>query len=499
MPHFDNLIIGAGLSGISAAYYLKTQCPKRSFAILERRAGIGGTWDLFKYPGIRSDSDMHTLGFAFKPWTDEQSIADGDRIMSYLAETVDQYGLREKICFRRTLLSADYDEQRAVWVLIIHNQETGATEPWTCRFLNLCTGYYDFDEGHDPAFKGREQFQGQIIHPQFWPEDLDYDGKRVAVIGSGATAVTLVPAMAEHAGHVTMVQRSPSYVISVPGQDKIAIALRKWLPPKAAYNMVRWKNVLINLLFFQWARKNPGPARRFLLKKMKKDLSPECIEQHFTPSYNPWDQRLCAVPDSDMFTAINEGRASIVTDHIAAFTSNGLKLQSGGEIEADIIVTATGLKLNAFGNAALSINGKPLRSGELMTYKGMMFANVPNIAVTTGYTNSSWTLKADLVSQYIARLMSYMDERDLVECMPVLNDPAAEKEDVIDFTSGYVTRARDILPKQGKRPPWRLAQSYPRDIARMRFGRIDDEVMRFRRADELVQAEQAPPTPAAAE
>ena len=485
MPHFDNLIIGAGLSGVSAAYYLQDQCPNRSFAILERRPRLGGTWDLFRYPGIRSDSDMHTLGFAFKPWTDRQSIADGDRIMSYLHETVDDFGIREKISYNRTLVSADYDSGRALWVLKVRHDDEGRDVEWTCQFLNLCTGYYDYDEGHAPYFQNQEHFEGEIVHPQFWPDGFDYGGKRVVVIGSGATAVTLVPAMATDAEHVVMLQRSAGYVMSVPGEDKLAIGLRRALPPKWAYGIVRWKNVLINLLFFRWARKYPGRTKRFILKKMGEELPKDYIEQHFNPTYNPWDQRLCAVPDGDLFEAIRDGRASVVTGHIDRFTPKGVRLTSGEELQADIIITATGLKLNTFGNAALSVDGAPLVSGDLMTYKGMMFGNVPNLAVTIGYTNSSWTLKADLVSQYIARMMNFMDDRGLAECMPVLGDPSMEKEDIIDFSSGYVQRASAILPKQGKRKPWRLAQNYALDISRMRFGKIDDDVMRFRHRDDL--------------
>ncbi|QTD57089.1 flavin-containing monooxygenase [Parasphingorhabdus cellanae] len=486
--HFDNLIVGAGLSGISAAHYLQKRSPHRSFAILERRADIGGTWDLFKYPGIRSDSDMHTLGFAFKPWVGAKAIADGPDIMAYLHETVDELALREQIAFHRSVLSADYDSARAIWTLAIQNGITSQTETWTCNFLHLCSGYYDYDEGHTPSFDGQDKFKGQIVHQQFWPQDLDYAGKRVVVIGSGATAITVVPAMAETAGHVVMLQRTPSYVVKLEAKDAFANRLRKWLPGKLAYALTRWRNVLANLVSYRLARRYPERAKKFLLKEMRKHLPREIVTQHFTPSYDPWDQRVCVVPDGDLFTAIREKRASVVSDHIAHFTEDGIMLASGEMLHADIIVLATGLKLNVFGGAKLSRDGKPIVSGDLMTYKGMMFGGVPNLAVTTGYTNSSWTLKADLVSEYIGRLMTYMDKRQYVECAPMLNDPNMDRENAINFTSGYVQRASHFLPKQGSRWPWKLAQNYALDIRQLRFGKLDDGVMQFRQRAELTEA-----------
>lgn len=486
--HFDNLIIGAGLSGISAAHYLKKRCPGRSFAILERRAGIGGTWDLFKYPGIRSDSDMHTLGFAFKPWVGAKAIADGSDIMAYLKETVEELALDEKVAFHRTLVAADYDSAKAIWALTIRNEATSQTETWTCRFLHLCSGYFDYDEGHVPTFEDQDLFDGQIVHQQFWPEDLDYAGKRVVVIGSGATAITVVPAMAEKAGHVVMLQRTPSYVVKLPAKDAFANRLRKWLPSGMAYAVTRWRNVLANLISYRLARRYPKQAKSYLLKEMGKHLPREYVTQHFTPSYDPWDQRVCVVPDGDLFKAITEKRASVVSDRIERFTKEGIALTSGELLSADIIVLATGLKLNVFGGASLSLDSEAVVSGDLVTYKGMMFGGVPNLAVTTGYTNSSWTLKADLVSEYIGRLMVYMDERGYVECAPVLDDPEMGRENAINFTSGYVQRAAHFLPKQGERWPWKLAQNYALDIRQLRFGKLDDGVMRFRRCRERVKS-----------
>ncbi|MEP2103821.1 MAG: NAD(P)/FAD-dependent oxidoreductase [Parasphingorhabdus sp.] len=486
--HFDNLIIGAGLSGISAAYYLKKRSPRRSFAILERRDAIGGTWDLFKYPGIRSDSDMHTLGFAFKPWVGAKAIADGPDILAYLQETVDELALDEKIIFHHSLISADYDSASAMWKLTIQKAGASEAETWTCSFLHLCSGYYDYDEGHAPAFEDQEAFEGQIVHQQFWPDDLDYADKSVVVIGSGATAITVVPAMAKTAGHVVMLQRTPSYVVKLPAKDAFANRLRKWLPNRLSYAITRWRNVLANLISYRLARRYPKQAKDHLLKDMQKHLPREYVEQHFTPEYDPWDQRVCVVPDGDLFQAIREKRASVVSDQITGFTKEGIALASGELLRADIIVLATGLKLNVFGGAKLSLNGKPIHSGDLVTYKGMMFGGVPNLAVTTGYTNSSWTLKADLVSEYVGRLMTYMDDNQYAECAPVLDDPDMGRENAINFTSGYVQRASHFLPKQGDRWPWKLAQNYALDIRQLRFGKLNDGVMLFRRHEDLGKA-----------
>ena len=489
--HFDNLIVGAGLSGISAAYYLSKRCRERSFAILERRENIGGTWDLFKYPGIRSDSDMHTLGFAFKPWTAEKAIADGPDIMHYLQETVDECGLRPSINFGRKLLSANYDSSNARWMLSVVVEQTQKKEIWSCNFLHLCSGYYDYDQGHAPRFEGQDNFDGEFVHPQFWPSDLNYEGKRVVVIGSGATAVTLVPAIAEKARHVVMLQRSPTYVVAQPARDKFANSLRRFLPASWAYGMVRWKNILMNTLTFNWARKYPESTKKYILNELEKHLPEEYVRTHFSPSYNPWDQRICVVPDADMFRAISQDTASVVTDHIKRITASGIELQSGDCIDADIIVSATGLKLNSFGNAELSVDGEKLNSGELLTYKGSMFANVPNLAVTFGYTNSSWTLKADLTSEYVAKLMKYMYIRDYAECVPVLAGEDVVEEDALEFTSGYVLRAQSILPKQGHRKPWRVAQNYFVDRFQLRRGKINDGVLRFRKHGEIPSCHRA--------
>ena len=483
--YFDNIIVGAGLSGISAAYYLKKRVPNRSFVILEMRSDIGGTWDLFKYPGLRSDSDMHTLGFAFKPWADPKAIAGGPAIMRYLHETVEEFGLRGHMLFNRRLLSATYDSDRAVWRLSVLSKENGEQETWECNFLHACAGYYDYDEGHDPPFQGSDIFEGHIVHQQFWPENLDYTDKRVVVIGSGATAVTIVPIMAETARHVIMLQRTPSYVYDIPARDAFANLLRRILPSKWAYGLIRWRNVIYNLVSFNWIRKNPARAKDMLLKAISRNLPRNVVAEHFTPNYNPWDQRICAVPDGDLFDAINQKRASVVTDHIERFTQTGIQLKSGDHLDADIIVKATGLKLNFMGGAALSVDGEAVNSGELLTYKGMMYSDVPNLAVTFGYTNSSWTLKADLTSEYVARPVNHMDRVGAVECVPVRDDRAMSEEEILSFTSGYVQRAKDIMPRQGTRKPWKLDQNYALDIFQLRFGKIDDGVMRFRTRDEL--------------
>jgi monooxygenase len=478
--HLDVLIVGAGLSGIGAAYHLQQGHPHRSYAIFEGREDLGGTWDLFRYPGIRSDSDMHTLGYRFKPWTAEKSITDGESILHYIRKTAREHGIEEKIRFRHRVVRAEWSMAESRWTVEAERTDTGETVRATCDFLWICSGYYRYDEGYTPEFEGRERFAGQIIHPQHWPADADYAGKRVVVIGSGATAVTLVPALAERAAHVTMLQRSPTYIVSLPAEDRIANTLRRFLPDRAAYALVRWKNVLLQMLVYQISRRRPEAIRRMVRRGVERNLPPGYdIDTHFKPRYNPWDERMCLVPDGDLFEAISEGRASVVTDRIKTFTESGLELESGAELEADVIVTATGLNLLFLGGLRLAVDGSEVQLPQTMTYKGMMLGGVPNFAFTTGYTNASWTLKADLVSEYVCRLLSHMDANGYRRCVPEATDPSIVEQPLLDFTSGYVLRSLDLFPKQGSKVPWRLRQNYILDVPAIRFGSIDDGAMRF--------------------
>ena len=483
--HVDVILVGAGLSGIGAAWHLQHRCPGRSWLILEAREAIGGTWDLFRYPGIRSDSDMFTLGYAFRPWTEAKAIADGPSILDYVRRTAAESGIDRKIRFRHRVKRADWSSAEARWTVEAVREDSGETVRLTCNFLHMCSGYYDYARGHDPAFPGQERFAGRIVHPQFWPQDLDYRGRKVVVIGSGATAVTLVPAMAEQAAYVTMLQRSPTYIVSRPSRDAIADTLRKLLPAKLAYALVRWKNVLLQLLFFHLARKRPAKVKTKLLKLVRDELGDEYdVATHFTPRYNPWQQRLCLVPDADLFVAIREGRASVVTDEIETFTEKGLKLASGAEIEADIVVTATGLKVQLLGEVAFTIDGAPCDFSRCLTYRGMMFSDVPNLAFSFGYTNASWTLKADLTALYLCRLLNHMAKTGCAVAVP-RRDPGVEEAPFIDFTSGYVQRALAALPKQGSRRPWKLHQNYALDLAALRLGRVDDGTLAFLRCGEV--------------
>jgi monooxygenase len=476
--HFDVLIVGAGLSGIGAAHHLQTECPGKTFAILEARESIGGTWDLFRYPGIRSDSDMLTLGYSFRPWKEAKAIADGPSILSYVRETAAESGIDRKIRFGHRVIAARWSTGDARWTVEVERE--GETAEITCGFLHVCSGYYRYDQGYTPDFAGTDRFQGRIVHPQFWTEDIDYAGKRVVVVGSGATAVTLVPAIAKSAAHVTMLQRSPSYVISLPAEDPIARLARRLLPARAAYSVLRWKNVLLTMISFQLSRRRPRIARALIRKGLERRLPPGYdIDTHFKPRYNPWDQRLCLVPDGDLFEAIREGRATVVTDRIETFTENGLQLESGAELDADLIVTATGINLLALGGIQIAVDDREIRFPETMTYKGMMFGGVPNLAVSLGYTNASWTLKCDLTCEYVCRLLNHMDARGYVSCTPRNRDPSITEEPLIDFSSGYVQRSIDQFPKQGSRTPWRLHQNYARDILMLRFGAIEDGAMEF--------------------
>jgi cation diffusion facilitator CzcD-associated flavoprotein CzcO len=480
--HVDVLIVGAGLSGIGAACHLQQRCPSKSYAILESRETIGGTWDLFRYPGIRSDSDMYTLGYVFKPWRDAKSIADGSSILRYIEETAVEHGVQGKIRFGHRAVRAEYDSASCRWTVHAQAGEAGEAVTLTCSFLFMCTGYYRYDEGFSPRFEGQERFGGQIVHPQHWDESLDYAGKRVVVIGSGATAITLVPAMAEKAAHVTMLQRSPSYVVSLPSEDPIAGWLRRWLPVRVVYPLVRWKNVLLTMASFQISRRRPALMKR-LVRKRQEALLPEGydIDTHFTPNYDPWDQRLCLVPNGDLFDVLGDGRASIVTDHIDTFTETGIRLRSGEELQADVIVTATGLNLLALGGIELAVDGREIVLGETMSYKGMMLSGVPNMALAVGYTNASWTLKCDLTCEYVCRLLQHMDRHGYAQCVPDNSDPSVQRLPFIDFSSGYVQRAIASFPKQGSKSPWRLYQNYALDIVTLRRGSVQDEAMRFSR------------------
>jgi cyclohexanone monooxygenase len=477
--HLDVLVIGAGLSGVGAAYHLQTRCPRRSYAILEGRGAIGGTWDLFRYPGVRSDSDMYTLGYRFRPWTGAQAIAEGPQILRYIRETADEAGIVRNIRFGHAVRRAEWSSADACWTVEAERLADGAAVRWRARFLFVCSGYYSYAEGHRPEFPGEAEFGGVRVSPQFWPEGLDVAGKRVVVIGSGATAVTLVPALAEQAAHVTMLQRSPTYVVSRPRRDRVARWLQRVLPGRAAYALARWKNVLIGSFFYRLARRRPEQVKKRIVAMAAEQLGPDVDAQaHFSPRYKPWDQRVCLIPDGDLFGAIRSGRASVVTDTIDRFTATGVRLASGTTLEADVVVVATGLKLNVLGDIALTVDGRACRPAEQMVYKGMMLSDVPNLALCFGYVNASWTLKADLTSEYVCRLLRRMDRRGAAIVVP-RRDPTVGVEPFLSFTSGYVQRASGLLPKQGDRRPWQVHQSYFADLLALRFGRLDDGVLRF--------------------
>ncbi|MDJ0921250.1 MAG: NAD(P)/FAD-dependent oxidoreductase [Henriciella sp.] len=481
---FDVLIVGAGLSGIGAAYHLGQRCPGKTYAILEAREASGGTWDLFRYPGIRSDSDMHTLGYNFKPWEEQKAIADGPNILKYVRETAAENGIDAHIRYQNKVVAASWDSDQALWTVEVEVEGQAQKQKLTCRVLHMCSGYYKYEAGYTPEFEGREAYKGTFIHPQHWPEDLDYTGKTVLVIGSGATAMTIVPAMAETAGHVTMLQRSPTYVVSRPAEDKWANRLRRILPGKLAYGLTRWRNVLFQLFFFNMARKRPEKVKDRIVGMVKEELGPDYdVEKHFVPKYNPWDQRLCLVPDSDLFNAIKEERASVVTDHIDRFTEKGILLKSGETLEADIIVSATGLDLQFLGGMDVYVDGRKIEPKEHINYKGCMISDVPNLVTVFGYTNASWTLRADLTSEFMCRLVNLLDRENYVEARPVAEGVEAD-EDFLDFSSGYVQRAVDRFPKRGTKQPWVLNQNYAKDILLMRHGALEDGVLVFRRAHE---------------
>ena len=477
----DVIIVGAGLSGIGAARALTNSCPDKRYLVLERRNAMGGTWDLFRYPGIRSDSDMYTLGYSYKPWTGRKAIADGADIKRYIEEIADESGVVHNIRYGHQVIAADWSSEQALWTLQV--RVTGkdgrvSDERLQTRFLAMCSGYYSYDEGYRPAFPGEADFSGQIIHPQFWPENLDCQGKRVVVIGSGATAVTLVPALAEQGAQVTMLQRSPSYVVSRPLVDGIAQNLQKWLPLPLAYRLTRWKNVLLGQYFYRMARNKPERTKAYLLHLLQREIGSDVDIRHFSPSYNPWDERVCAVPDGDLFHLLRARQVEIVTDTIECFTDKGIRLNSGAELSADIIVTATGLKMNVLGDARLSVDGEPVRTADHMAYKGMLLSDVPNMVLTFGYTNASWTLKAELTANYMTRLLRHMDRKG-VRTVVARRDPGVREQPFLKFTSGYVQRAADILPKQGDKPVWQVSQNYLKDKYIIQYGKLDDGVLHF--------------------
>jgi cation diffusion facilitator CzcD-associated flavoprotein CzcO len=481
--YFDVVIVGAGLSGIGAACHLQHKSPGKSYVILEGREAIGGTWDLFRYPGIRSDSDMHTLGYNFKPWKESKAIADGPAILKYIKETATEHKVDDHIRYGHCVVKASWSTEDACWEITVRKAGSDVTESVRCNLMLMCSGYYNYQQGYLPEFEGRERFGGQVIHPQFWPDDLDYAGKKVVVIGSGATAMTLVPAMAEDVEHIVMLQRSPTYVISFPDEDIVANILRVILPEKWAYAITRWKNIKFQQWMYGQTRKRPETVKRLLLRQVRKELGEDYdVEKHFTPAYNPWDQRLCLIPNNDLFEAIRSGQASVVTESIDTFTETGILLESGEELEADIIVTATGLDLLVLGGVEFVVDGEPVDFADTLTYKGMMNSNVPNLVSTFGYVNASWTLRADLIAEWFCRLVNYMDAVGARQCTPT---PSREdlqtspRPYIMNFSSGYIQRVLEKLPKQTDRPPWSNPQNYGGDRKMFREGPIDDGALVF--------------------
>jgi monooxygenase len=484
MEHFDVLIVGAGLSGIGAAHHLRVRCPDKTFVILENRAVIGGTWDLFRYPGIRSDSDMFTMAYAFRPWQNTKAISDGNLICQYISDTAREESIDKHIRFNHRVIRADWSSRDAHWKVealrkLPDGREDAVT--LTCNFLFSCAGYYRYSSGYTPEFRGRERFTGTIVHPQAWPQDLDYAGKRVVVIGSGATAVTLVPAIAKTAAHVTMLQRSPTYIVSLPEQDAVAGVLQRVLPSRLASGIARWKNIAFMTYVYQLARRRPETAKKTILKRVSDELGRDYdVATHFTPAYYPWEQRLCLVPDGDLFAAIREGRASVATDQIETFTENGIQLKSGSELKADIVVTATGLVLEILGGIKVSVDGERVDFSKTLSYKGVMFSDVPNLASVFGYINASWTLKADLICSYVARLVAYMNRKGYAQATPRNREGAMKAVPFVEhFSSGYIQRSLEKLPKQGTSTPWRVKQNYFADILNLRYAPIANKSLEF--------------------
>ena len=483
MNNYDVVIVGAGISGIGAAYNIQKSCPTKSFTIFEGRENIGGTWDLFKYPGIRSDSDMHTMGFRFKPWTDPKTIADGPSILEYLNEAADENNLREKIQFKTKVKTAQWDSNSACWRLGIEKDESGVIQEVSCSILYLCGGYYNYDQGYLPEFDGYEDFEGTLVHPQKWPEDLDYENKKVIVIGSGATAVTIVPSMADKVSKITMLQRSPTYYFAAPDEDVIGNFIKRFTTDRLGYFLVRWKNILMQRFMLARIRKYPQKTKEMLINLVRKQLSDDYdVDKHFTPRYMPWDQRLCFVPNGDMFKAINSGKAEVVTDTIDRFTERGILLDSGNEIEADIIVTATGLNMQLLNGIDISIDNEKLDISERIQYKTMMFSNVPNLIATFGYTTASWTLGADLTSEYACKLINLMDSKGMDYFYPDAGEDVVGQGDFLDLNSGYIQRVAHKLPKQGSRDPWINTQNYLKDLFQVRFKSLEDSDLKFKKA-----------------
>ncbi len=481
MEHYDLIIIGAGLSGIDAACHLKMNCPKKSFKIFEARHTIGGTWDLFKYPGIRSDSDMHTFSYSFKPWTFNKSISDAETIMKYLRETVDEYGIEEFIQYQSPIKSLNWSSEEKLWTVCGQNNHSEEPIKVTCNFLVFGTGYYDYDEGYTPEYKGLENFKGRFVHPQKWTDDIDYEDKEVIVIGSGATAVTLIPSIADKTKHVTMLQRSPSYILSQPLHDPFAKVAHKLLPAKAAHSVSRWKNILLSNYLYRMSKQKPEKVKDFVKGRIRKVLGKDFdVDTHFNPRYNPWDERLCSVPDNDLFLSIQKGDCTMVTAHIDTFTEEGILLKNGKELKADLIISATGLKLKLIGGIDIRVDNEPFDISSKLQYKGAMVQDLPNALAIIGYTNAAWTLKADLVCRYLCRLLNHMEENNLQVCYPALSEEDMDTAPVIDFTSGYIQRSLDKLPKQGKKHPWKLDQNYIKDRKTLGKEAIEDGILKFR-------------------
>jgi monooxygenase len=480
IEHVDVLVVGAGLSGIGAAVHLQQHCPERSFAILEARERLGGTWDLFRYPGIRSDSDMYTLGYRFKPWEQPKAIADGPSILKYIQDTAREHDLERHIRYGLQVRRAAWSTPDAAWTVEAERAGTGEVVRFSCNFLFMCSGYYRYDAGHLPQFEGSERFGGRVVHPQFWPQDLDHAGQRVLIIGSGATAVTLLPELAKTAAHVTMLQRSPTWIVARPSEDALANRMRRWLPSKMAYALTRWKRVLLGMYFYGLCQRKPEKVKSLLLGGVRAYLGPDAdIDKHFTPRYKPWDQRLCLVPDGDFFLAIRKKKATVVTDEIDRFTATGVKLKCGEELPADLVVTATGLELKVLGGLQLSVDGRPVDLAQTVSYKAMMYSGVPNLAASMGYTNASWTLKCDLTCEYVCRLLKHMRDHGQRQCTPTLTDASMPLEPWSDFSSGYIQRAAHLFPKRGTKAPWKPKQNYVHDLLTLRHGKVDDGAMVF--------------------
>jgi monooxygenase len=482
VQHFDVLIIGAGVSGIDAACHLARECPDKSYAILERRERLGGTWDLFRYPGIRSDSDMFTFGYSFRPWNETRVLADGPSIRQYVADTAAEYGVDQHIRYGLKVLHSSWSSADGRWTVEVRNEKTRRKQRFTAGYLIAATGYYDYDQGYRPEFPGEERFAGPIVHPQHWPEDLDYAGKKVVIIGSGATAVTLVPAMAPDAARVTMLQRSPTYIMSLPSVDKISQAMRRFLPDAAVWRMTRRRNITIQRALYGLSRSRPGVVRRIILKSAAKQLRGASDLANFTPKYDPWDQRLCVVPDGDLFKAVRDGRADIVTDRIETFTEKGIMLASGRELEADIVIAATGLNVQMLGGASVDVDGEPVALNQTVTYKGVLVEGIPNASMIFGYTNASWTLKADIACEYTCRLLNYMDRHGYTQVVAHATDADRGPDSVLgSLDSGYVRRGNDRLPRQGTREPWKVRNDYVRDVPVLKLGAINDGILQFSR------------------